>query len=218
MLWLLKRSMITVPPRDVSGVRRVVYSNSEDILPLLLGQSLLRAAAPEFKPKGVTIPETAEAEEPEEDGIESVPDAIGGEGHDDLVNVTQIQTFTQQEKQAARTIQAEYRRYLREKEVTGSARDAARKVYFEQCRNQAENMCFAHPSYRLLFLGPLAHALLCIDKVQQAIFAAKKKAKSQLLDVKHEDLEDIRARQTNSKAFFLPPVYTTHSSASKRAV
>jgi hypothetical protein len=197
MIMLQKRSLVD-QPREVPGVRLVVYSNAEDIIPLIAGHSLLRAEAPVFKPKDAPIPEVSEIAESEGQDAQDVP-GIAFEGtQEGLVNVTQVQTFSQEEERAARAIQVQYRRYLQAKQFSGTSRDAARKVYFEQCAERARTMHFQHLSYRLLFLGPLAHALLCVDRVHQAIFAAKKKAKGQLLDMKHEDLEDIRARQTKS--------------------
>jgi hypothetical protein len=198
MILLQKRSMVD-QPRETPGVRLILYSNVEDIIPLVAGQSLLRAQAPEFKPKNAPMPDISEIEEAEEEEAQDVPSAAIEGTQDGLVNVTQVQTFSQEEERCARYIQVQYRRYLRAKQISGTSQDAARKIYFEQCSKQALNMHFHHRFYRMLFLGPLAHALLCVDRAQQSIFAAKKKAKSHLLDMKHEYLEDIRARQTKSR-------------------
>jgi hypothetical protein len=197
MVWLLNSSMQANTSRELPHVRRVVYSNHDDILSLLSGQSQLRAEAPEFKPKNASM-DTEELED-EDVIVENLPNPPESETQEGLTNVTQVQSFTQAEKDAAISIQHVYRIYRAKHQLSGTPREAARKVYFEQCLKQAQNMQLPYGIYRMLFLGPLAHALLCADKIQQAIFAAKKKAKGQLLDVKHEDLENIRARQTKSK-------------------
>jgi hypothetical protein len=198
MIRLLNRSMHADHSPEFADVRRVLYSNREDIIPLLTGQSLLRAEAPEFKPKFTPALETKPSEEIGGAAVNELTGLTADKAQHGLVNVTRVQNFTEDEEHAALRIQQVYRRHRRRNELSGSAHDASRKVYFEQCYKQAQSMQLSHRVYRMMLLGPLAHALLCADKIHQVIFAAKRKTKSQFLDMNHENLEEIRARQTKS--------------------
>jgi hypothetical protein len=205
MVHVFHRPLLPTGLRDIHGVRRVVYANWNDLVPLLENRSTLRAAAPEFKPREVVVaqavPDDVEPEpEPEENTAGDDVDGEGPELEHTLVNVTQVHTVPEEEHTAASHIQKGYKRYLRRKQPEiEDPLTSSRRALFDQLSKVSEEINFTNSVYQKIYLGPLAHALLCADKVQQWVYEHKRKTKRQLQKLKAEDLEDIRARQTKSR-------------------
>jgi hypothetical protein len=104
------------------------------------------------------------------------------------------------ELRAASLIQRAYKRVVRHRR--GKSREAlsvARAVHFTTCWRQAQEMLWPYRYYRLLFLGPLPHVLLCLDSVYTYASSTKAKMKKRLQVAKHEELEDLSIRQTEAK-------------------
>jgi hypothetical protein len=99
--------------------------------------------------------------------------------------------------QAASIVQAVYRRIVRRRRsISQEGLSVARTGHFLSCWSQAQEMSWPHRYYRLLFLGPLPHILLCLDAVQAYATSTKAKTKKRLGIAKHEELEELSTRQT----------------------
>lgn len=106
--------------------------------------------------------------------------------------------------QAARTIQAFYRQCLRR-------RHARPKTMLSEMRSRFVVACWAQsqmmdwpPSrflYRFLFLGPLPHILLSLERAIAYASKLKTKAKGRLIapNLKHQELEDVQMEMNKSK-------------------
>jgi hypothetical protein len=197
MVQVFHKPLLPIAHRELPGVRRVVYSHTEDLVPLLENRSTLRPEAAEFKPReALVIQPEVEEPKPEEDNREDNENS-GFELA--LVNITQVHVVSKEEHTAATRVQRAYKRYLRRKlPATETPIASSRRALFDQLAKASQDLAHVGFRYRQLFLGPLAHALLCAEKTQQWVFHSKKKTKRQLANVKTGDLEEIRARQTKS--------------------
>lgn len=104
---------------------------------------------------------------------------------------------SEKEVRAASLIQDTYRRtvwHRRGKSQEGLS--AARAVHFISCWTQAREMSWPNRYYRLLFLGPLPHVLLCLDAVYTYASSTKAKTKKRLGVARHEELEELSMLQT----------------------
>jgi hypothetical protein len=183
----------------IENTKNLVYTDFQDLPTLLEKGTLLRAQAESFVPRTLPIkqdiPEVAE--EPQTDAPPEVPVTDGQD--DALINLTQAHTITPEEEQSALKIQNIYRRYsLKKAPASESTIRSSRRTFFEQLAREQSTIAVEKTFYRKLFLGPLAHALLCVDHVQRWVYNSKRRAKKQLSSMKHQDLEDIRARQNKS--------------------
>ena len=77
-----------------------------------------------------------------------------------------------------------------------TAAEASRASLFDACLAESKTMEWPHNYYRLLFLGPLPHVLVCIGGVQSYAVGAKEKAKKRWSTASHQELEDIGKRRT----------------------
>ncbi|KIM81679.1 hypothetical protein PILCRDRAFT_485798 [Piloderma croceum F 1598] len=87
---------------------------------------------------------------------------------------------------AACVIQAMYRRHvLRRESGVKKALSEARSHFFIDCWVESKKMEWPHRHYRLLFLGPLPHLLLCLERANTSASDFKMKVKRRLTVAKH---------------------------------
>jgi hypothetical protein len=102
-----------------------------------------------------------------------------------------------EEIQAARLIQATYRRVLSRRNGRAKAGLAAsRTVIYEACCAEARKMEWPRKYYRLLFLGPLVHALLCLDVIQADVASQKKVVQKRMRVAVIQELDDLGKKYT----------------------
>ncbi|KAJ7725516.1 hypothetical protein DFH07DRAFT_853912 [Mycena maculata] len=192
----------------IRNVRQIVYRSVEEI-PKLLGssRSIVESVSqdvgeqanetlPEEDDDGPIEEETSFAEtgEPEEaPEVEAGPVAMPPA----LVAVEN----TVEEINAASTIQRAFRRVhkrvdKRKAEMAGSNLVAGCADFFAACLKVAATMEWPKQEYRLRFLGPLPHLLLCLDVVHATAQKQKKYIKKDLRDAKHEKLEALDKQLT----------------------
>jgi hypothetical protein len=104
---------------------------------------------------------------------------------------------SEQELKAASVILSVYRRTRRGVSQDGLA--AVRAMHFKAYTIQAKEMEWPYRYYRLLFLGPIPHLLVCLDTVLAHIRSSKNKLKKRLLVAQHEELEELSQQQTQVK-------------------
>jgi hypothetical protein len=203
MVWLWHKPRLLQAPRDQPGVRNAIYSTVNELDSVLRGKSLLRAGAAVFVPRQPTpTPAPKDTENSEQIQEPTLEENIVNEeaSAEALVNVTEVQVASEMEHTAARVLQIKYRERLRRRVPDSeSTIRSLRRALFDQLAQESQALPSDMRLYTMIFRGPLAHALLCADKVQRCIFNAKQKTKKHLSNMKTEDLEDIRARQTKSK-------------------
>jgi len=124
----------------------------------------------------------------------------------DIPHVSEAEPPTEDEIRAARTIQGWYRRAQRRCQRGPSSNlFAVRSRFFAACLEAAQVITWSKESlYRLLFLGPLPHILLCLDLAVAGSLAEKSMAKKELPSATHEMLDDVSSRLTR--------IGTTHKS------
>jgi hypothetical protein len=206
-------------------VRRVFYKAIEDV-PRLLSEasvpsflSSLHADAPAFVPRQIC--------EVDDERATEVPNSedpsAGAEVHEDIeepeVDNTDIMNSTtvvetiantalpdtnelpSEEKIQAAGVLMAYRKVLiaRRKSIKTVAQ-ASRTTFFEACRVEASRMDWPHGRYyRMLFLGPLPHVLVCLRWVHSFLVAAKDKAKQRYNVAAHQELDDVMKKMTELK-------------------
>lgn len=213
----------TAPLRPEPGVRLVLYSNEGDIPslvcahsaagPSLISSSELNFLLPDAGTQVVQTP--GDATDPpidaEQTDIESddqdhdlevdgyLPTDMQASMPSAMPQALEIIAPSEDELHAASVIQQAYKRILlrRRRDMTKAGMSAARRRFFSICFDQSQEMTWKQNSYyRLLFLGPLPHILLCLDVAQAAILSQKKATKTGLLNNKHEELDELGAKLT----------------------
>lgn len=113
---------------------------------------------------------------------------------------------SQKQADAACIIQRMYRRNLQRRfKSARSTLSEARSRFFAQCWTESEKMGWSHRHYRLLFLGPLPHLLVCLERANTYAFDSKARVKRRLTMVKHIELEDVQMMMTEAKCVSLRP-------------
>ena len=75
-----------------------------------------------------------------------------------------------------------------------------RSTFFEAFRVEASRMDWPHGRYyRMLFLGPLPHVLVCLSRVHSFLVGAKDKAKKRYNVAAHQELDDVMKKMTELK-------------------
>ncbi|KZP30397.1 hypothetical protein FIBSPDRAFT_1038357 [Athelia psychrophila] len=109
---------------------------------------------------------------------------------------------TEEQIHAALRIQTTYRQLLRYRRTSArTGLSAARNRHFVNCRLESEKMdwprggfCLAPPRYRIVFLGPIPHLLVCLERARTVASEDASKAKKRVAVAKHRDLEDVQAK------------------------
>ncbi|KAF9014907.1 hypothetical protein BDQ17DRAFT_1418043 [Cyathus striatus] len=196
------------------GVQRLLYRVVEDIPHLLGNGSLsaflsdLRVDAPTFFPRNNDSSITEEPENPasdvltydigeeiEELEVDSTVILSATALADSIANNVTLETNTapsSQQLKAAMVILATFRRARQRKE----AEKAALNVHFVSCLTESKSMDWPTRYYRLMFLGPLPHALVCLDAIYAHCVSTKEKTKKQLPKAIHQELENLGKRLT----------------------
>ncbi|TCD62368.1 hypothetical protein EIP91_006977 [Steccherinum ochraceum] len=208
--WIhLKEEKFIKPPlKPTRGVRIVVYKDISDIPILLSGGTpahRLRADAEAFVPRALPASTADEAEEdgPEDEVIRDNEDDVGVAQAEDLqaaelsIDAERVEQAvippTEQEIEAARLIQLFYRKTLRHRKVRATAASEARTRWFKgYLRAVKQYPGVLNKPYERLFLGPLPHALVCLEKMSLNTDSAKKKALIRLRTTQHRDIEDAQ--------------------------
>ncbi|KAF4623894.1 hypothetical protein D9613_001576 [Agrocybe pediades] len=218
MIQLYQEGAKTSQAQPPTGIRRVLFKNPDAleisrILESLPIKSKLRVDAPEFVPKPKLpeeLPEAqqpveqepdAEIEEPEVDNTEIVNTASSAESIavDSLPEAEEVNSAPSEEKiQAAVKLQTLYRKKLRRRRVVAkTAQEASRNSCFESCLAESAKIEWPQGSfYRFLFLGPLAHVLVCLNAAYTSAMETKKRNKQRLSKASHQDLEEVNKRMT----------------------
>ena len=200
-------------PRN--SIRRILYKNVADV-PRLLDTtqpvliSNLRVDAPEFIPKPrlpeVAIADEAEPEQEIEEPEEEDSEIIHASTSTDTITIAALPGTNEPPSKelicAAVTFQTYYRKLLRLKLKATKRKplDTCRTKCFEDCLKQSANIEWPNKSfYRLLFLGPLPHALTCLATAETWVYDNKKRNKDRFTKAKHEELEDVQKRLTEQK-------------------
>ena len=97
---------------------------------------------------------------------------------------------TEREHAAATTIARSYRRYLTARQYVRKGVNAARAKWFALCREEAAAMGLSG-KYRMLFLGPFPHALVCIEAIVNYAQEATQRLRDQLTTVQFADYEAL---------------------------
>ena len=116
------------------------------------------------------------------------------------VSLKEIVTFSEEQLAAAKTIQLAYH-HLLQRRKKGNESDLAvkRNRFFLECWNTSEKIQWHRRRYRHLFLGPLPHLLLCLEKANTHAFHMKKRIKKRINNVQHRELDEARTKMTEIK-------------------
>jgi hypothetical protein len=216
-----KPGTYTIP----TGVRRVFYKAIEDV-PRLLSEasvpsflSSLHADAPAFVPRQIRkvdderATEVPNSEDPSA-GAEVHEDIEEPEvDHTDVMNsTTAVETIantalpdtnelpSEEKIHAAGVLMAYGKVLISRRKSTKTVVQASRTTSFEACRVEASRMDWPHGRYyRMLFLGPLPHVLVCLSLVHSFLVGAKDKAKKRYNVAAHQELDDVMKKMTELK-------------------
>ncbi|KAF8895020.1 hypothetical protein CPB84DRAFT_1782432 [Gymnopilus junonius] len=214
MIQLYHESKVSTSRSPPKGIRRIVYKTIADISRLLDNPrpaivSNLRADAPEFVPRP-RIAETPadddieaeqDIEEPEVDDTEIINTAHSAESIAVAALPEEHVEPSQEQIQAAIRIQTLYRKVMRlRRKIPKNILDASRQSCFEACLQESFRIEWPNGNfYRMLFLGPLPHVLVCLNAARTWALEAKKRNKKRFTSATHQDLEDVNKRLTEQK-------------------
>lgn len=198
LIELKEEAKITAPLRDIKGVRTIVYKTLTDIGPLLDGTYHAHTLNPEaepFVPRLLAQGQAAGNEEEEADGGSG-----GDEGIDHTIDIETAALsidagrleepsvpVTEEELAAAEVFLVAYRRLLSRREA--ASLPDARTRWYTRCLEITQKFKM-RLKYRVMFLGPLPHALVCLEKANTDVYSMKKKANRRLKVTEHEQLEE----------------------------
>ncbi|THH32624.1 hypothetical protein EUX98_g1581 [Antrodiella citrinella] len=202
---LKAEKFVQAPLKPFQGVRIVLFKELADIPILLKGGTpvgqKLRAEAEPFVPRFAVLANSQvddqDDDEPEE---EAMADDAGGITHaEDLdaaassidagrVEQTDVAP-TEEEIKAAQKIQKLYRRWLRRSKFVTTASSDSRARWFLG-NLEASKTLSLRVEYRRLFLGPLPHALVCLEKIYMSAQSMRKVALRRLKTAQHRELEE----------------------------
>lgn len=195
------------PPPDVY---RVVYKSDPEVMGLLNNSkpaviSNLRPDAPVFvpKPRVDQVSEEIEDAEPEQEIEEPEMDStdiIGAGTSVESITVTALPEAnlppSKEQINATRVIQTAYRKLLRRRRQSTKS-TLARASFFDACLEESLKMEWPNGIYyRLLFLGPLPHVLVCLSAAHSWAIDTKARNKKRLKVALHQELEDVGKRLT----------------------
>ena len=148
-------------------------------------------------------------EEPDDTAVPTVPNeeehedkALEAAASSEFVDVPQAIDLasaspSDKELHAAQLIKSTYKRILSRR--NGAAKRglaASRAAIYDVCYAETQKMDWPNRTYRLLFLGPLVHALLCLDVVHADVASLKKGIKKRLHAAAYQELEELGKKQT----------------------
>ncbi|KAJ6456165.1 hypothetical protein C8R45DRAFT_1187129 [Mycena sanguinolenta] len=196
-------------PHPIRNVRQIIYKSHEDI-PQLLGTSrsmMESVPAQDVDAQSgevLVLPEEndvpleddsgfAETGEPEEVFLATEPVVMPPA-------LEAVQT-TEEEIRAASLIQqafkcAHRRAERRKAEMAKPNLSASCTNLFAICLKEAEGIEWPNKAYKLRYLGPLPHLLLCLDVVLTTAQKQKKQIKKDLREATHEKLEALDKQLT----------------------
>lgn len=197
-------------PYPIRHVRQIIYKSPEDI-PQLLGTSHSLIESVSTQDANAQAGEVA-LEENDDDPL-TLEDESGfddtGEPEEVFLAAEPVEMppaleavkHTEEEIRAAMVIQQAFKRGhrragRRKAEMAKSNLAASCASFFAICLKEAESIDWPNRAYRLRFLGPLPHLLLCLDTVHTAAQKQKKQIKKDLREAKHEKLEALDKQLT----------------------
>ena len=170
LIQLKDQAQCKEPPRAKPGTRVVLYTNAEDIPALVCSGTVQPAeqlrsdleAAPELDEDDVD-----DAQE-EDTAIEHVDIEEATRAADAALSYEPPPPPTEDQVAAALVFTNLYRRRLRARRRHVPKKGLAEHIakWFEACREILASRKMS-PGYRLLYLGPLPHALACLDSLRK---------------------------------------------------
>lgn len=194
--------------KEWPGMRIIVYKELADLPSLLsnvapLSQKLRLAAEGPLhneQDRSFGAPTDIELDMDQDPG----PDERDGDGHIADVAVSAENNHVEQlalseaEISAAQRILKQYRRYIRCKRAKMSTSSEALSRYFKASLETAAEIPL-NVKYRVLYQGPLLHALVSLDKAHTSALSTKQKTIRQLKNGHHADLEDAQQKADEAR-------------------
>jgi hypothetical protein len=109
---------------------------------------------------------------------------------------------SEEEEKAACKIQKTYRRYVRRR--SSRAVNGEIDAIFMACLKETQSSEWHPGYYRLLFLGPLPHLLVCLERGIALTHAAKTKMKGLFNGGPHESLEELGRQRSEIASVNIP--------------
>jgi hypothetical protein len=131
----------------------------------------------------------------EDDNSEDDAELSGGPSVDVTIPLipSEVNEPSPQELKARKLLLVTCSRWLLKKSKSEGL-DAHLQRSYEQCLDIVRSRNWTHDSYRCLFLGPLPHALVCLQSVTSQILADKAQIKKSFSTSAHEKLEEAKSQ------------------------
>ena len=205
MVQLLQSDRIQAPVHEIFGLRRVIYSMTEEIPSLLADlASQPQMPSPDFSSVvGISVDlkeeianddhvdDLNEGNEILSDPEEEDPDFIPRTDPPEVIYTC----HSEEEKHAATIIQKAYRKVLKQRRLrnkTGREGQNRHYHYFHLCWKEVRAEKRRNDKYTQAFLGPLPHLLSSLDSAEFLAISKRREMKKRLVrGSKHESLDEI---------------------------
>lgn len=170
--------------------------------------SSLNPDAAAFVPRQVASANTPDMGEPgnqvdDDDGVQHTTEDAVEEADVEAISravpsdAVPVAEYSDKQREAVLRISSAYRRLRskRQAESKGGVM-ATRSILFKDCLTKLSTLKFPRPYYRLLFLGPLPHILVCLTAAHNYAWNSKSDVKKRMKDAKHQEYEELMDNQT----------------------
>ncbi|KAJ7356587.1 hypothetical protein DFH08DRAFT_1075732 [Mycena albidolilacea] len=200
-------------PRPVEGVRQIVYEQMADI-PRLLGypQWMISTRAGSHGPQEADVVPTMSAATT--DAANNAPNDEEAEADErlpedapiDMPSIAEPEPRSEEELLAGAKIYkmilwAHRRVEQRKQGADKSALTSGLLEFFAECRGRSLVMGQPHRLYRVYFLGPLPHLLLCLDIAHTRAQEEMEGIQSEFKGADHKSYEDLDRKRTDVQRF-----------------
>jgi hypothetical protein len=214
MILLLHTKKQTRPIPWFPHTRVIIYEREDDIRKLVAfgaeTATALRAEAKAFVPVVSQAPSSHPTAEEEHDDLqeeEFVTEEAEENALEDMVEgdtatlstepTDNLQTFSEEHIAAVELFQRTYRRNRSKHQASSQGGlTAERTKLWDACEAASHKIEWPFNFYKKLFLGPLAHILLCLQGASSYAHSTKKELKKKMNVKEHHGWEDAMARQT----------------------
>ena len=212
MVQLLQSDRIQFPVHEIFGLRRVIYSMTEEIPSLLADLPSQNLISSQTRPSDLSSDnslvgvnadlEEENGEDDHDDALNEVDEIMSDQGDEDPGLIPRVDLpevihahHSEDENHAATVIQRAYRNVLEQRRLRNkTGPEGQHRLYFHLCWQKVREENRKKDKYTQAFLGPLPILLSSLDSAEFLTMAKKSEMKKYFVrgsNVNHESLDEV---------------------------